>query len=68
MITSLSEREIKLKPSINVNHNIYVLNDKSQWRLGGHSFTRSASLNRNKGLEPSFLLVETVDQPGRADI
>ena len=32
------------------------------------TFTRSASLNHNKGLEPIFLLVETVDQPGRANI
>ena len=32
------------------------------------TFTRSASLNRNKGLEPIFLLVETVDQPRRANI
>ena len=31
------------------------------------TFTRSATLNRNKGLEPIFLLVETVDQPGRAN-
>ena len=31
------------------------------------TFTRSATLNRNKGLESIFLLVETVDQPGRAN-
>ena len=66
MITSLKRRgnKIETKHKRKAQH-IHV---KRQVAVEvTQTFTRSATLNRNKGLESIFLLVETVDQPGRAN-
>lgn len=66
MITSLKKRgnKIETKHKRKAQH-IHV---KRQVAVEvTQTFTRSATLNRNKGLESIFLLVETVDQPGRAN-